>query len=102
MVTGCAVDGAPLHATRQPPGRHRIPVRPALQKFISARGWSSAPMSSRRWSSAPMSSRPPDEHLLSSSCCAKCTAPGDSTVYGAPLLGLHGISSIVTKYPPSP
>ena len=35
------------------------------------------------------------------SCCAKCTAPGDGTVYGAPLLGLHG-SNIVTKHPPSP
>ena len=35
------------------------------------------------------------------SCCAKCTAPGDGTVYGAPLLGLQG-SNIVTKHPPSP
>ena len=35
------------------------------------------------------------------SCCAKCTAPGDGTVYRALLLGLHG-SSIVTKHPPSP
>ena len=85
---GCAVDGAPLHATRRPPGRHRIPVRPALQKFISAHG-----------ELLCLHGRQMNIYCLS--CCAKCTAPGDGTVYGAPLLGLHG-SSIVTKHSPSP